>query len=344
MSRNVARRPRVSVGVGGRTEARRGTLACSGSGSYVPAAAPTAARTPASEQYGLARAHQTLFRLRALALGISIALAANARAAAQDVEPPASVGGAEPLAASVVDPVQGAALSLAAAPAVSDGRWRGGILFDEDFRAAIRLRAIPEQEIARQVSDVLLVSTMVGAAADALATPLAQGRTELALRASFAHILALGVTLGAGEIVKRAAGRARPFERDCADDPTRAGCGDSDVFASFYSLHSGVAFTSAGFLCATHGVRGMYGNTAADATACGLSLAMAATTGLLRVVSDRHYLSDVIVGATLGFLVGFLLPLAIVPEVEHGGGPVTEQLLEAPLAAPMIGPTFSGAF
>lgn len=290
-------------------------------------------------------ARRALAHLSTLALLVSVVTEAGA-AAAQELETPAAAAGVtEPVPATVVEPVRDLALSLAPAPATGDGRWRGGILFDEDFRAAIRLHAIEDQEIARHVSDVLLMSTAVGAAVDALATPLAQGDGGLALRASFAHLLALGVTIGAGEIVKHAVGRARPFERDCAEDPTRTGCDDGDIYSSFYSLHSGVTFTSAGFMCAVHGVRGLYGNTAADATACGVSLAMAATTGLLRVVADRHYLTDVLVGAALGFLVGFLLPLAIVPDVDHGNsGVVTPQMLEATPPAPMIGPTFSGTF
>ncbi|UJR86951.1 phosphatase PAP2 family protein [Sandaracinus amylolyticus] len=286
-----------------------------------------------------------LLRTSALALAL---VASTSIASAQEAAPSASprsasAGVTSPMPPTIVEPVRDFALTLAPAP-VSDGRWRGGILFDEAFRSAIRLSAVEDQEIARHVSDVLLLTVPLVALVDGLATPLAQGNGELAWRATFAHVLALGVTLGAGEIVKRAAGRARPFERDCAEDPTRRGCGDSDIFSSFYSLHSGVTFTSAGFMCAMHGVRGMYGNTAADATACGVSIAMAATTGLLRVVSDRHYISDVLVGAALGFLVGFFLPLAIVPEIDHAQPtPVTPQALEGPPPV-MIGPTFSGTF
>lgn len=195
------------------------------------------------------------------------------------------------------------------------GRWRGGLLMDEDFRDRVTLRDVPQQEIARQASDILLFATMLQAAAvDALLVPLLQGDPDLAWQASFAHSMALGITLGVGEIVKTAVGRARPFERECEADPSRPGCQDGDRFSSFYSLHTGMAFASAGFSCSMHLSRNLYDDPLADIASCGASVAMATATGMLRISADRHYLSDVLVGAVLGFLVGYLIPLAVVPE------------------------------
>jgi membrane-associated phospholipid phosphatase len=193
--------------------------------------------------------------------------------------------------------------------------WRGGILFDEGFRGAARISSVDGQEIARVLSDVMLLATMLQAAAvDAALVPLVQGDTDLAWQASFAHSLALGLTLTIGTGVKEAVGRARPYERECADDPQRPGCQDSDRFHSFYSGHTSMAFTSAGFSCAMHLSRSLYRDEVADGASCGASLAMASATGLLRILADRHYLTDVLVGAVLGFLVGYIVPLAVVPQ------------------------------
>lgn len=227
------------------------------------------------------------------------------------------------------------------------GHWRGGILFDEGFRSAIRLSAVGDQEIARTISDITLGATLLTAAGiDAALVPAIQGNGELVWRAELAHTLALGITISAGEIVKRLVGRARPYERDCEEDPSRHGCDASDLFHSFYSLHSGVAFTSAGFSCAMHLDRGLYGDLAADATSCGISLALATTTGLLRVVADRHYLSDVLIGAALGFLVGYLMPLALVPDLDEERAalqPPAQVTQQAITSAP-IGLSFGGTF
>lgn len=143
---------------------------------------------------------------------------------------------------------------------------------------------------ASTASDVLLVATMLQAAAvDALLVPMVQGEPELALHASLAHSLALGLTLGVGGI----------FE---------------STGAGPYNLQTGVAFTSAGFSCAMHLSRRIHGEPAADFAACGASLAMATASGLLGTIGGQQDFGDVLVGGALGLLVGYLTPLAIVPE------------------------------
>jgi membrane-associated phospholipid phosphatase len=202
-----------------------------------------------------------------------------------------------------------------AQPSFRPSAWRGGVLFDEDVRSAMRLREPSDRDLAAAVSDVLLATTVLDVAGiDALVVPLVQRDQVFAWRASAAHLLGIGLTVLLGEIVKGASGRARPFERECRDDPHAARCRGSDTFEAFYSLHSGVAFASAGTSCALHASRTLDGDVASDAVSCAISLALATTTGLLRVASDRHYLSDVIVGGLVGFLVGYVIPLWIVPE------------------------------
>lgn len=279
----------------------------------------------------------------------AIALAALVSSLTLSIAPSVAAAQATPAdtRASVEAPL---AIELPGLAPRGDGHWRGGILFDEGFRGAIRLSAIGDQEIARTISDLTLGATVLMAAGvDAALVPAVQEDGELVWRAELAHTLALGVTISAGEIVKRLIGRARPYERECADDPDRHGCDAEDRFHSFYSLHSGVAFTSAGFSCAMHLERGLYGDLAADATSCGISLALAATTGLLRVVSDRHYLSDVLIGAALGFLVGYLMPLAMVPDVHRDPAiappPQTQQTpIGGPAGAAPIGISIGGSF
>lgn len=221
---------------------------------------------------------------------------------------------------------------------VSDGRWRGGILLDEGFRSAIRLSAVEDQEIAHSISDVLLGASVLNALiVDAILVPAVQGEGEVVWRATGAFLLAQGLSVGINEIVKRAAGRARPFERECAEDPTRRGCDDEDRFRSFYSGHSGVAFTSAGFSCGMHLGRGLYDDTVADAIACGSSLAIAATTAILRVAADRHYLSDIVIGALTGFALGFLAPMVLVPDLRGRGDGAQGGLPEPQVQQMLVG-------
>src|SRR5688500_11015309 len=53
--------------------------------------------------------------------------------------------------------------------------WRGGILFDDSARSALRLGTPEALDVAATVSDVLLVATMFGAIAiESTIAPLAQ--------------------------------------------------------------------------------------------------------------------------------------------------------------------------
>lgn len=220
--------------------------------------------------------------------------------------------------------------------------------FDEGFRSAISLGSLDSMERARRISDMFLVGTMLGVAAiDTIITPLVQDDPDLVWQASFAHVLALGITMSIGDLVKHAFDRPRPFTRECAADPQRPGCADPDTHQSFYSLHTGMAFTSAGFSCAMHLTRTLYDDPVADGAACGGAIAMAATTGLLRILADRHYLTDVLVGGALGFLVGYLIPLAMVPErrtprAEDEPEPTIAGWGVAPLIAPAAATSSSG--
>jgi membrane-associated phospholipid phosphatase len=56
-------------------------------------------------------------------------------------------------------------------------------------------------------------------------------------------------------------------------------------------------------LCVQHSRIEIYGGLA-DKIVCPAALTAATATGLLRIVADRHWASDVIAGAMLGSLVG----------------------------------------
>jgi membrane-associated phospholipid phosphatase len=209
----------------------------------------------------------------------------------------------------------GAGLALHFGPGwgPTNAQWRGGILFDEIARDGLRLQSHDAREIAAGISDVFILGLAANAQLDAFAGPLAAGNTDLAWQASFAHFFAMGTTLTLGELVKNLVGRARPFERECAADASSDACLDSDRYRSFYSLHSGVAFTSAGFSCAMHMTQSVYSDPLTDVTSCATSMGLAAVTGLLRVMADRHYLSDVLIGGALGFIAGYLAPFFLLP-------------------------------
>jgi membrane-associated phospholipid phosphatase len=104
--------------------------------------------------------------------------------------------------------------------------------------------------------------------------------------------------------------RARPSMRPCARDQHYEDyCGGPDEKASFISGHTGVVATSAGLICAHHQYLHLLGSDAADATACGLGIGAALTTGIARLINDRHYATDVLAAFAVGALSGYALPV-----------------------------------
>jgi membrane-associated phospholipid phosphatase len=111
--------------------------------------------------------------------------------------------------------------------------------------------------------------------------------------------------------------RERPYARPCLKDPDySSSCEHHDRFRSFYSGHAAVAATSAGLICAHHTHVPLYGpgeqenggGGDIDRATCITALAGMVATGTLRIVADKHWATDVIVGHVLGLSIGYLLP------------------------------------
>jgi len=102
------------------------------------------------------------------------------------------------------------------------------------------------------------------------------------------------------EATKFAVGRQRPFVH-YATGPRTA---NSDDNLSFYSGHTALAFavaTASGTVASRRGYK-------LAPVVWGVGLTLATTTGYLRIAADKHYLSDVLVGAVLGSAAGVLVP------------------------------------
>jgi hypothetical protein len=65
----------------------------------------------------------------------------------------------------------------------------------------------------------------------------------------------------------------------------------------------------AGLVCSHHLNVPLYGNAYADAAACAIAAGAAVSTGVLRLVADRHYVTDVLAGAAIGAGAGFVMPM-----------------------------------
>ena len=112
--------------------------------------------------------------------------------------------------------------------------------------------------------------------------------------------------------VKRLTRRQRPLSLFCQKDSNYAPeCGTEAEYRSFFSNHAASTATSAGLICAHHTALPLYGGGMADAAACVVACSMAVTTGILRVASEQHWLSDVLAAQAIGATLGFVLPTLI---------------------------------
>ncbi|MBL8956051.1 MAG: phosphatase PAP2 family protein [Myxococcaceae bacterium] len=202
-------------------------------------------------------------------------------------------------------------------------RWCATNGFDEAGRG---LRAAPDGvKPARVTSDVLAFAVMpLGVlAADALLTWRAGGDWRDTLVDLLLVAEAVMVSQTVNQTVKLIVGRERPFVSALspADKPLTDEPDDNNL--SFYSAHASTAFslvTAAATIARARGYRHWWVVLAAG-------LPLAATTGVLRIVGDKHWVTDVLTGAALGSLVGFAMPFLFHRPVHVG--PVEAELSAA---------------
>ncbi len=106
-------------------------------------------------------------------------------------------------------------------------------------------------------------------------------------------------------------------EEFCQNDAPR-------VTQSFISGHASSVYFGAGATCAHHQAFPMYGHRVADIGICALTVAAATTDGLLRIVADAHWMTDVLAGALVGFGAGYGLSYGLhyawpMQELERAG-------------------------
>jgi membrane-associated phospholipid phosphatase len=213
-------------------------------------------------------------------------------------------------------------------------RWQGGILFDDNARSGLRLHSESARQKATWIGDLpyygapllpLIIDPLVSAWFVHGDGKTALNLTAVGLEAfSYAGLLSFVST--------RLALRERPDSSECRrthDDPSTCGGPDTE---SFYSGHTTIAAASAGIVCANHRALPLWGNSLADAGACALATTAAVGSGVSRMMADRHYASDVIVGFGMGFGIGYAVPTLL-----HYSHHNTEVSLSVAPGAPCTG-------
>lgn len=233
-------------------------------------------------------------------------------------------------------------------------RWRGGILFDDAVRDAIRPDTRDGRESLRPYSDNLYYASVAFPflVDTALVAGVIHGSGDVALQMFAINVQSFALS-GALTLTAQKLGRERPAGRDCAEDPQSSPkCRSPEgLTQSFFSGHTASAATSAGLTCVHHQHLPLYGGGFADTLACIVLLAATAAEGTMRIMTDDHYASDVLIGAGVGLASGYLLPSwlhygfandararserSFLPmwRTEHGG---------AVIVAPQIAATYGG--
>jgi membrane-associated phospholipid phosphatase len=204
-------------------------------------------------------------------------------------------------------------------PIQSQAHWRGGILFDDWARNALRGRTAAVQSAASTASDILYYGGTIGPLViDNFFVALSiHQNADVALQMLVINMQSLGISGLVSLVAEHGAGRARPYTDQCdanglIHDPSGAlttnHCGTRNDYRSFFSGHTAAVSTMAGLTCAHHQHLPLYGGGFADLAPCLVMIGAATATGVLRIVYDEHWASDVMVGAAIGAVSGYVLP------------------------------------
>ena len=157
---------------------------------------------------------------------------------------------------------------------------------------------------AATASDVLQIVTVTAPVSLIVSGPGRDHATDLGV----AYLETMALTTGATYLLKSVVARPRPliYNPDPRiDDQVRT---ERGAVRSFPSGHTANAFASMVFLAGTYGR--LHPDSDSRSWVWGGCLAAAATTGFLRYEAGRHYPTDILAGAALGALAGWLVPRA----------------------------------
>jgi hypothetical protein len=187
--------------------------------------------------------------------------------------------------------------------------WTSVNSFDDAIRDGFRLGSSSARKDSTTASDVFLILNSAFLPAAGIAWT-AMGDSEHARLESLAMLAeageALSLTLFITEATKAIAGRERPYVQECDDSSTSGKCTRDTRKKSFFSGHASLSAAGAGLACSHSLKRKTWGeSTQARLIPCAFGASIALTTGALRMASDKHWFTDVLVGLTVGGLIGY---------------------------------------
>ncbi len=236
-------------------------------------------------------------------------------------------------------------------PVTTPARWRGGILFDDWARSVFRASGPGAQSTASTVSDwIFYGGTLAPFILDDYFVTLEIHRNaDVALQMLVINMQSLGVSGLVSLVAEHGVGRARPYTDGCGPDgtirdsqgqvlPNR--CGGPNDDRSFFSGHVAAVTTMASLTCVHHQHLPLYGGGFADLAPCLAMIGLSTTTGILRLVYDEHWASDVITGWAMGALAGYVLPSVL--HYGFGGGRAIGEIRAGGVTAVPVPTAYAG--
>lgn len=194
-------------------------------------------------------------------------------------------------------------------PPPSQAKWQGTNWFDDAFRGWLRADTAAGRLRAQHASDRLTeIGYIVPFAIDLPVAAAVHREPRLAWQLLMMNLEAFAVSGFINNFLFYQVGRARPSARDCAADPSYDPLCGVGANASLPSGHTLTMATGAGLTCVHHRYLPLYGNEVADGGACGFMLLATIATAATRIMADRHYATDDLMGIAIGFGSGYGLP------------------------------------
>jgi membrane-associated phospholipid phosphatase len=196
----------------------------------------------------------------------------------------------------------------------AEPNWRGPILFDKGVRNGLRLDTPDGRRAAQTVGDAFYYGGLAYPfLVDVLAiTLVAHQKPDVAAQMALIDAEAFAITGFLSFLSNATIRRERPYVRECGagkPDQVFPSCEKGGQGEGFFSGHTAIAYTGAALTCSHHANLPLYGQSGVGGTiTCIAMLAGATAGGTARVLADKHYATDVIVGAAIGLASGLLVP------------------------------------